>query len=79
MKKISTKGPFPCGAVELEAARQDVELALHEGMKTQMSIDNMQLYMLTIDKNLMTKFAWDDVNNRKLDPVRIREARKAEM
>ena len=40
VKKISTEGPFSCGAVESEATRQDVEAAVNEGMKTQVSIDD---------------------------------------
>ena len=41
VKKISTEGPFPCGSVEPETPRQDIEAALNEGMKTQVSIDGM--------------------------------------
>ena len=33
MKKIWTEGPFPCGAVESEAATYDVEAALNEVIK----------------------------------------------
>ena len=32
-------------AAESEAARQDVEAALNKGMKTQVSIDDMQLFV----------------------------------
>ena len=87
MKKISTEGPFPCGAV-------------NEGMEPQMSVDDMQLFVCeVINKNVEEEymeeinvsakkcyeperrddFAWDDVNNFKLDPARVGEARKAEM
>ena len=46
LKKISTEGgPFPCGAVEFEAARQDFEAALNEEMKTPVSINDMQLFV----------------------------------
>ena len=33
VKKISTEGPFPCGAVEPETARQDIEAALNESRR----------------------------------------------
>ena len=33
VKKISTEGPFPYGAVESEATRQDVEGAVNEGSR----------------------------------------------
>ena len=70
---------------------------MNEGMKTQVSIDDMQLFVCeVINKNLGEKymeeindkchereshddFAWDNVNNCKLDPARVREARKEEM
>ena len=53
MQKISAELPFSCGAVESETARQDVEAALNEGMKTQVGIDDMQLFVYEgIDKNL---------------------------
>ena len=35
VKKISTEGLFPCGVVEPQATRQDVEGAVNEGAKTQ--------------------------------------------
>ena len=98
-KKISTEAMFPCGALESEAARQDVEAALNEGMMTQVSIDDMQLfvcevivkileeeYMEEINESAPNSFepesrdelAWNDVNNCKLDPARLREARMAD-
>ena len=53
MEKISTESPFRSGAVEPETARQDVEAASNEGMKTQVSIDGMQLFVCdVIDQNL---------------------------
>ena len=48
MKKIPTEGSFPRGAVESEAARQDVEAALNEGMMTQVSIDDMLLFVCEV-------------------------------
>ena len=49
----ATKGQFPRAAVEPEAARQDVEVALNESMKVHVSIDDMQLFACeVIDKNL---------------------------
>ena len=51
-EKISTEGQFPCGAVEFEATGQDVEVALNDGMTTQVSIEHMQLFVCEfIDKN----------------------------
>ena len=100
MKKISTEGTFPCVAVESEAARQDVEAALNEGMMTQVSIDDMQLVVYEVIVKILEEeyveeinesahkccepesqdeLAWNDVNNCKLDPARLREARMAEM
>ena len=62
VKKISTIGPFQSGAVESEAARQDVEVALNEGMKTHVSIDDMQLFVReVIDKNLEEEYM-EEVN-----------------
>ena len=97
---VEERSPFPRGAVKSEAARQDVEAALNEGMMTQVSIDDVQLFVCeVIVKNLEEEnmveinesahkcyepeshdeFAWDDVNNGKLDPARVRAARMAEM
>ena len=53
VKKISTEGLFPCGVVEPQATRQDVEGAVNEGAKTQVGIDDMQLFVCeVIVKNL---------------------------
>ena len=92
VKKISTEGPFPCGAVE---KRRDVE-----GAVTRVGIEDTQLFVCeVIDKNLEDEymdeinesadkchepenhrnFAWDDVDNCKLDPARVQEARKVDM
>ena len=99
MEKISTDDAFLCVVVEPETPRQDIEAASNEGMKTQVSIDDVQLFVCeVIDQNLeenMTEineradkchelethdeYAWDDVNNCKLDPARGREARKEDM
>ena len=99
VEKISTEDAFLCVVVEPETPRQDIEAALNEGMKTQVSIDGMLLFVFeVIDHNLeenMTEineradkchepethdeFAWDDVNNCKLDPAQGREARKEDM
>ena len=57
VKKISTDGSLPCGAVESEATRQDVEGAVNEGMKTQVSIDDTQLFVCELtDKNLEEEY-----------------------
>ena len=48
VKKISTEGPFPRGAVESETTRQDVVVEVNEDMKTQMSIDDMQLFVCEV-------------------------------
>ena len=53
VKNISTVGQIPCGAVELEATGQDVEVALNDGMTTQVSIEHRQLFVCEfIDKNI---------------------------
>ena len=98
-KKTSTEGMFPCGAVETEA-RQGVEAALNDGMMTQVSIDDMQLFVFEVivkileeeymeeinesarkccEPESLDELAWNDVNNCKLDPARVRAARMAEM
>ena len=49
--------PVFCGAAELEAARQDVEAAVHDRMKTRESIDDRQLFLCeVIDNNLEEKY-----------------------
>ena len=78
VKKISTEGTFPCGAV-------------NEGMEPQMSVDDMQLFVCEVtDKNVEEEymeeinvsakkcyepesrhdFVWDDLKNRKMHVCR---------
>ena len=53
MKKIATEGPFSCGAVESEVARQDVDATLNKRMKKQGCVDDMQLFVWeVINKSL---------------------------
>ena len=43
--------------MESEAPRQDVEGAVHEGMTTQVSIDDMQLFVCEVsDQNLEEQY-----------------------
>ena len=51
VKKISTESPFPCGAVESEAARQDAEAASNEGTKTHVRIDAVKLFVCEVTDN----------------------------
>ena len=60
VKKISTEGLFPCGVVEPQATRQDVEGVVNEGAKTQVGIDDMQLFVCeVIVKNFEEVFLED--------------------
>ena len=62
VKKISTGGPFPCGAVESEATGHDDEAAVNDGMKTHLGIDDMQLFVCAvIDKSLADEYL-EEVN-----------------
>ena len=62
VNKMSTEGTFPCGAVESEAARQDVEAALNEGMMTQMSIDDMQLFVCEVIVKILEEEYMEEIN-----------------
>ena len=56
-KKISLEGAFPRDAAESEETRQDVEGAVNEGMKTQVSVDDMPLCVCeVIDKNFEEEY-----------------------
>ena len=60
VKKISTEGLFPCGVVEPQVTTQDVEGAVNEGAKTQVGIDDMQLFVCeVIVKNFEEVFLED--------------------
>ena len=73
---------------------------MNDGMMTQVSIDDMQLFVCEVIVKILEEeymeeinesapqccepesrdeLAWNDVNNCKLDPARLREARMAEM
>ena len=63
VKKISTEDAFLCVVVEPEIARQDIEAALNEGMKTQVIIDDMQLFVCeVIEKKVEENMT--DINER---------------
>ena len=64
VKKISTGGPFPCGAVESEATGHDDEAAVNDGMKPQVGIDDMQLFVCgVIDKSFAEEYS-EEINER---------------
>ena len=78
MNKISTACHFPRAAVESEATRQDVEAAVNGGMKTQVSIDDRQLFECEVIDSNIGEASSEEINES-ADRPRTRKSLRVRM